>query len=300
MPRRVGSSSSMISIARTFGAPVSVPAGKPATSASIASKPSAQPCPARRDMMCMTWLNRSMAKLSVTRTLPSLGDAADIVAAEVEQHQVFGALLRVGQQFAVPAAGLPRAWRRARRVPASGRMVTMSSRRRTRISGLLPTTAKPPKSRKNRNGAGLIRRSARYSANGGSANGTEKRWLGTTWNASPASDVFLRALHRGHELGLGEIRRRAPAAAAAPPAGRRAGAGGASAGLGVRRWRPARLPRPASAVTSGRGKHRGGEGQQVGDVVENREQRRAQQHASGRPSSSAFFAGSRSICRTMS
>ena len=28
-----------------------------------------------------------------------LGDAADVVAAEIEQHQMLGALLRIGQQF---------------------------------------------------------------------------------------------------------------------------------------------------------------------------------------------------------
>ena len=41
-PRRSGSSSSMISIARTFGAPVIVPAGKVARNASSASSPVAQ------------------------------------------------------------------------------------------------------------------------------------------------------------------------------------------------------------------------------------------------------------------
>jgi hypothetical protein len=46
-------------------------------------------------------------------------------------------------------------------VPAIGRTVTMPLRTRTRISGLEPATAKPPKSRKNKNGAGLTRRSAR-------------------------------------------------------------------------------------------------------------------------------------------
>jgi hypothetical protein len=30
---------------------------------------------------------------------PDLGDAPDIVAAEVEQHQVLGAFLRIGEQF---------------------------------------------------------------------------------------------------------------------------------------------------------------------------------------------------------
>ena len=95
-----------------------------------------------------------------------------------------------------------------RRVPASGRMVTVPSRRRTRISGLLPTTAKPPKSRKNRNGAGLIRRSARYSANGGRANGTEKRWLGTIWKASPAAMYSLAFATAARNAVLGEVGRR--------------------------------------------------------------------------------------------
>ena len=40
-----------------------------------------------------------MAKLSVTRTVPVVGDAADVVAAEIEQHQMFGALLLVGEEF---------------------------------------------------------------------------------------------------------------------------------------------------------------------------------------------------------
>ena len=33
------------------------------------------------------------------RHAADLGDAADVVAAEIEQHQVLGALLRVGEQF---------------------------------------------------------------------------------------------------------------------------------------------------------------------------------------------------------
>ena len=69
-----------------------------------------------------------------------LGDAADIVAPEIEQHQVLGQLLRVRQQLrrqASSSAGVsPRG-----RVPAIGRMVTLPSRSRTRISGLEPTSA---------------------------------------------------------------------------------------------------------------------------------------------------------------
>jgi hypothetical protein len=41
-----------------------------------------------------------------------LGDAADVVARQVDQHQVLGALLRVGLQFGSSALSA-RAWRRA-------------------------------------------------------------------------------------------------------------------------------------------------------------------------------------------
>ena len=37
--------------------------------------------------------------VSVTFTDAGFGDAADVVAAEVDQHDVLGALLRIGQQF---------------------------------------------------------------------------------------------------------------------------------------------------------------------------------------------------------
>ena len=49
-----------------------------------------------------------------------LGDAADVVAAEVEQHQVLGALLRIGEQFALPAP-CPRAALRPRGAGAGDR-----------------------------------------------------------------------------------------------------------------------------------------------------------------------------------
>ena len=54
-PRRVGSSSSMISIARTLGAPDSVPAGKHATTASTALR-SRRSVPVTVETRCMTWL----------------------------------------------------------------------------------------------------------------------------------------------------------------------------------------------------------------------------------------------------
>ena len=40
-----------------------------------------------------------MKNWSVTLTRADLGDAADVVAAEVEQHQVLGAFLGIGEQL---------------------------------------------------------------------------------------------------------------------------------------------------------------------------------------------------------
>jgi len=54
-PRASSSSSSMISMARTLGAPDTVPAGNPAISASTASW-SAASLPSTFDTMCITWL----------------------------------------------------------------------------------------------------------------------------------------------------------------------------------------------------------------------------------------------------
>ncbi len=137
MPRLSVSSSSMISIARTFGAPETVPAGKPAASASIASVPRGEPAfdvgddvhdvAVALDDELLGHLDRA-----------DLGDAADIVAAEIEQHQMFGAFLRSARSSAASASSsacvLPR-----QRVPAIGRIVTLPSRTRTRISGLEQT-----------------------------------------------------------------------------------------------------------------------------------------------------------------
>ena len=64
----------------------------------------------------------------MTLTVPIFRDAADIVAAEVEQHQMLGALLGVGQQLGSPAPRPRAGVAPRRRVPAIGRMVTVSSR----------------------------------------------------------------------------------------------------------------------------------------------------------------------------
>ena len=84
----------MISIARTFGAPLTVPAGNVARSTSIG------PLPARevaRDLA--REVHDVRVALERHQLLDLLGaeahDAADVVAREVDEHHVLGALLRV-------------------------------------------------------------------------------------------------------------------------------------------------------------------------------------------------------------
>ena len=102
----------MISIARTFGAPETVPAGKPATSASSASCSAVEPALDVRDDVhhLAVALEEELVR---HRDGADLRDAADVVAAEIEQHQVLGALLGVGQQLLGERAVLAPASRRA-------------------------------------------------------------------------------------------------------------------------------------------------------------------------------------------
>ena len=76
---------------------------------------------------------------AVSRTRAELGHPADVVAAEVHQHEVLGALLGVGRQLLGERRVLLR--RRAARAGAGDRAdVTSPSSTRTRISGELPMT----------------------------------------------------------------------------------------------------------------------------------------------------------------
>ena len=94
-PRRVGSSSSMISMARTFGAPETVPAGK-------ARHHCIQPI----DVAGKLASERGHQMHHVRITLDEheffdtngtvLADSAEIVSAKIHEHDVLGALLLVG------------------------------------------------------------------------------------------------------------------------------------------------------------------------------------------------------------
>ena len=140
-PRFCGSTSSMICIARTLG-PRDRTGGQARTQGVKGRL--AGPKPAGHiEVMCITCEYRSTFITSVRRTVSIIGDAAHVVAAQVDQHDVLGPLLGIGQElfgqrpvfgFVGPAA----------RVPASGRIVTIPSSTRTKISGELPINAKSP------------------------------------------------------------------------------------------------------------------------------------------------------------
>ena len=87
----------MICIARTFGAPESVPAGSAARSTSIAADPVAQrPGDLADDVEHVRVGLDDHVLVDGDRAV--LAHAAEVVAAEVDQHHVLGALLRVGEQ----------------------------------------------------------------------------------------------------------------------------------------------------------------------------------------------------------
>ena len=109
----------MISIARTFGAPDTVPAGKPAASASSASRFVGELALDVRDDvhdLAVALDEELVGDLDGA----DLGDAADVVAAEIEQHQVLGALLRIGEQLVLQRLVLVRRRRRAAACRRSG------------------------------------------------------------------------------------------------------------------------------------------------------------------------------------
>ena len=94
MARRTGSSSSMICMARTFGAPLSVPAGKQAANASSALEILAQRAFQRRHQVHHVGVALHIHQvLHFNRSI--FAHPAQIVAAKIDQHDVLGAFLFV-------------------------------------------------------------------------------------------------------------------------------------------------------------------------------------------------------------
>ena len=130
----------MICMARTWARPETVPAGKPAASASSGVDRAQLALHIGDDVHHLAVALDEELVGDLDRA--DLGDPADIVAAEVQQHQVLGALLGVGEQLLFQRLVLLRGGAAAARAgdrPDGDRAVV-----RTRISGLEPATAKPP------------------------------------------------------------------------------------------------------------------------------------------------------------
>ena len=98
MPRRSGSSSSMISIARTFGAPVRVPAGKHAANASSASRSFLNFAFDRRHDV--HHVRVALDKHQVAHLHRAVfTHAAYVIAAQIDEHHVLGKFFFVRAQF---------------------------------------------------------------------------------------------------------------------------------------------------------------------------------------------------------
>ena len=148
MPRFTGSSSSINSIARTFGAPDKVPAGKVARNTSRLLMPVFS-VPSTFETICWTWEYFSMMNLSVTFTLPI--SAIRPMSLRARSISITCSAISLGSasnssaSLASSSGVAPRG-----RVPANGRIVTLRwpSRLvslRTKISGELPTICISPK-----------------------------------------------------------------------------------------------------------------------------------------------------------
>ena len=149
----------MICIARTFGAPDTVPAGTDTRSASSAPY-SGRSRPVTFDTMCMTWLYRSTVITSLRRTDPYSATRPTSLRARSTSMtcsaRSFGSASSSASSRRSSSSLAPRG-----RVPASGRLVTSPFSTRTMISGLDPSSVASCVLRKNMNGDGLMTRNAR-------------------------------------------------------------------------------------------------------------------------------------------
>ena len=117
----------MISIARTFGAPDSVPAGRIERSASIGPTLGPQPPGHRGDDVHHVRVGLDgHERLDLDGAV--LAHAPEVVAAEVDEHHVLGALLLVGEQVCGDRVVLARRRRRAGACRRSGACVTRPPR----------------------------------------------------------------------------------------------------------------------------------------------------------------------------
>ena len=127
-PLGSGSNSSMICIARIFGAPLTVPTGRVAASKSHASRSSQGPSTSRN----ITWLKRSTSACLVTCTIP--GHTPPNRCVQINEHGVLGVFLGVTSEFLLVAEVLFRC--NPRRGPGQGATTTWRPRAWQRIRDL--------------------------------------------------------------------------------------------------------------------------------------------------------------------
>ena len=145
-------------MARGFGAPHSVPAGKHAASTSYAVRPGAASDDRRHDVhdVAVALDAHEVDDLDG----PPVAHATEVVAPEVDEHQVLGALLLVGEQLlgerVVLLGRRPAPARAGDRVQQRPAVIDLDQR-----LGDEPTTSKPSKRNRYMYGLGLVRRSTR-------------------------------------------------------------------------------------------------------------------------------------------
>ena len=122
------------------GAPVSVPAGKAGGErvGRASARAASAPAHLRHEVLHV----RELLDRGVPRHLDAadLADTPEVVAREVDEHHVLGALLRIGEERLRQPRVLLGRRRRAATVPAIGRVSTSPPRQRTSISGEEPST----------------------------------------------------------------------------------------------------------------------------------------------------------------
>ena len=173
----------MISIARIFGAPVSVPAGKVARSTSRLVMPSFSSAFDVADDVHHVRVALDHEGFGHLHAA-GLRDAADVVARQVDQHQVLGALLRVGR------AARPRAPCRARASRRAGACRRAGGSSPCRLRSCAPG-APGSRATRRRSGSRPCRRSTCTATDSASAaRGTAKRRLGVAL-AQALADLHL-------------------------------------------------------------------------------------------------------------
>ena len=150
----------MICIARTFGAPDTVPAGKQddqrVDAIAIVGEPPFD------DRGQVHHVREALEPHELRHAHRAVGaDPADVVAAEIDEHDVLGPLLLVALQLLAEPQILLRRCAPRGRVPAIGWVSTCDPSTRTSISGDDPTTDTPLIRMKYMYGDGFTWRSAR-------------------------------------------------------------------------------------------------------------------------------------------